>query len=640
MGNVGASMTPGAETARSVDDCLSETSHRRPGVTVVVPTRNEATNVVELVARLDAALGDIPAEILFVDDSDDETPEVISSIVESSAREVRLLHREIGRRSGGLGGAVLAGYQVARGTHAVVIDGDLQHPPEVVPALLDALGRDDVDLAYGTRYEATGEAAGLSGAVRHTVSRSSTRLAKMLFPRRLRDVSDPMSGFFAVRLDALDLPTMRPNGYKILLEILTGSRLRGVVGVPFSFQPRHSGESKASLAEGVRFGLQLMALRMGATTGRLTQFLAFAAVGISGVAVNTFVMWALLHLGALAYLPAAIVSTNVAIVWNFALLQAFVFRSRVGSLAGRLTRFWVLNAALLPVQLALLALLVEAAGMQPLAANVVVLSVVFVLRYAFSRTLVFHDGATERPSSNARHRGAARRSAPAVFYLTRIVPVAAIALVASPAVTVHAWRLIEDGGWADVAFVVVAVCAAVLISVCAAPGANEPDVHDRQLDIILAVPLLGAAAWLTLGWPTSVSSEVPLTAADVMGFVAFLIGTALIVLGTRLTMRLRWVLALPLLALPAVVDRPVVLVGLVVAALLGTMSLWSRRRGEGWAGARSAHDQRLPNHRLAAGLTAVMAVALAAIAISQSGAPDAPWSLVAAVVGADVPAEN
>lgn len=586
-------------------------------VTIVVPTRNEAGNVVELVSRLDTALGQMPAEILFVDDSDDETPAVIRTAAENSPRDVRLLHREPARRSGGLGGAVLAGFQVARGPLAVVIDGDLQHPPEVVPALIEALSRDGVDLAYGTRYAGSGDADGLSSGIRHAVSRSSSWLAKTLFPRRLRGVSDPMSGFFAVRLESLDLSRLRPNGYKILLEILTGTRLRNVVGVPFPFQRRHSGESKASFAEGLRFGRQLVAGRLGMTTAQLIQVTAFAAVGASGIAVNTLVMWALLTYAGLDYLPAALVSTNVAIVWNFGLLQAFVFRSRGGSLAGRLVRFWLLSVALLPVQLGLLAILVEAAGMNALTANVIVLSIVFTLRYLASRTLVFrHRPATSR-GTPGRNLPPVRRSGPGAFYLTRIVPVLVIALVACPSAAIHAWRVLESGGWADVALVVMMVCAALLVMLCAAPAPNEPDVHDRQLDVIIALPLLGASAWLTLGWPASIGPGMTWTARDILGFMSFLTGTALVLLGTRLTIRLRWVLLLPLLALPIVVDNPTLLVALVVAVVAATAAatLWRHRR-EGRFGEQSADDQHLPDHRLAAALTAVFAVILAVVAIT------------------------
>jgi putative flippase GtrA len=295
-------------------------------VTVVIPTRNETGNVEELLRRLDAALGSLRAEVLFVDDSDDDTPSVIRDAADKSSRPVRLLHREPGRRAGRLGGAVVAGFQLARAPWAVVIDGDLQHPPEMIPSLIGRASP-DVDLVYGTRYVDSGDAGGLNGRGREWVSAASTALAKAVFPRKLRAVSDPMSGFFAVRLGALDLSALRPAGYKVLLEILAQSRLRATAGVAYSFQPRFSGQSKASLIEGARFLVQLVALRLGMSVGRLAQIAAFLAVGLSGVAVNTLALWSLSAAWFdLPYLLAAFLATNIAIAWNFVLLETWVFR--------------------------------------------------------------------------------------------------------------------------------------------------------------------------------------------------------------------------------------------------------------------------------------------------------------------------
>src|ERR687886_36180 len=80
-----------------------------PALTIVVPTRNEAGNVAELARRLDEALSTTEAEIIFVDDSDDDTPAAVERLAEESSRPIRLIHRANGTRAGGLGGAVLAG---------------------------------------------------------------------------------------------------------------------------------------------------------------------------------------------------------------------------------------------------------------------------------------------------------------------------------------------------------------------------------------------------------------------------------------------------------------------------------------------------------------------------------------------------
>src|ERR1700704_6644304 len=81
--------------------------------TVVVPTRNEQDGVGVLLERLAESLVDVRAEVLFVDDSNDGTPEAIRESARPAGLPVRLLHRPAGSRRGGLAGAVVAGLKAA-----------------------------------------------------------------------------------------------------------------------------------------------------------------------------------------------------------------------------------------------------------------------------------------------------------------------------------------------------------------------------------------------------------------------------------------------------------------------------------------------------------------------------------------------
>jgi hypothetical protein len=105
-------------------------------------------------------------------------------------------------------------------------------------------------------------------ALRTALSRSSGLLAHALFPRRLRRLSDPLSGFFLVRRRAIDLTGLRPRGFKILLEILVRSGPLKTSEVAFCFGERHAGESKASMREGVRYLRRLIELRAGRPRAR------------------------------------------------------------------------------------------------------------------------------------------------------------------------------------------------------------------------------------------------------------------------------------------------------------------------------------------------------------------------------------
>jgi glycosyltransferase involved in cell wall biosynthesis len=363
-------------------------------VSVIVPTRNESGNVAALVQRLDRALGDTSSEIVFVDDSDDDTPMNITRIAATLRRPVRLLHREAGQRSGGLGSAVLAGLRACAGEWAVVMDGDLQHPPEVVPELVAAGRRAGADIVVASRHVGDGSAAGLASLGRSAASGFATWLTKAVFPMRLRGYTDPMSGFFALRPQSVDLDRLQPNGFKILLEILARSaRLRGCEH-PFSFAERYSGESKASWREGMLLLRRLVGLRLATYFGRRAAVLAgFLAVGLSGIAVNSAALWLFVEKLHSPVLLGAALATQVSTTWNFLLSDRLVFRgpkARRGAV--RYLGFAAVNNAVLLARLPLLALLVHQAGLGYLLANALTLAAAFVARFLVSDRILFTPG--------------------------------------------------------------------------------------------------------------------------------------------------------------------------------------------------------------------------------------------------------
>ena len=97
-------------------------------LSVVIPTFNEGGNIENLVSQIDEALEGINYEIIFVDDSKDNTPDIIKE-VSKKYPSVRLYHRE---NKSGLATAVLDGFRIARGDYIACMDADLQHPPMVV----------------------------------------------------------------------------------------------------------------------------------------------------------------------------------------------------------------------------------------------------------------------------------------------------------------------------------------------------------------------------------------------------------------------------------------------------------------------------------------------------------------------------
>jgi hypothetical protein len=209
-------------------------------------------------------------------------------------------------------------------------------------------------------------------------------------------------------------------------------------------------------------------------------------------------------------------------------------------------------------------------------------------------------------------------------YLLRLALPALLTLIAFPSFALHRTDdAISISGVVSLAV----VCAAglALVVTRAAPAADEPDLHDRQVDVILALPLLGVAGWLALGWPgTSIATE-PLGNRGVVALTVYFAGASLLLLGTRLTARLRWVLCLPLLGLPwlAAQRELCALIIALVAVRAGLAVLrHSRphRLGQPRLGSRlSGRWQQLPPLDPAAVLVGTIAVALGGLALAGDG---------------------
>ncbi|MFJ3774150.1 glycosyltransferase [Streptomyces sp. NPDC090075] len=366
---------------------LKATEVPEPGaVTIVVPTFNESGNVRQLLRQITESVpARLPCEVVFVDDSTDDTPEVIREAARDCPFPVAVLHRE--EPVGGLGGAVVEGLKAATSDWVVVMDGDCQHPPSLVPELVATGERSNAGLVVASRYIKGGSRAGLAGSYRVAVSRGATWLTKSLFPRRLHGISDPMSGFFAIRRSVVTADVLKPLGYKILLELAVRSRPREVAEVPFVFQDRFAGESKSTAQEGLRFLRHLAGLRTASPAARL---IGFGLIGLSGFVPNLVGLWALTALG-LHYVPAEILANQLGVAWNFVLIDHLLFRDRRAHRRrwDRVGRFALLANADLVLRIPLIALLVGRFGMGALPATALALVTTFVLRFVGTEALVY-----------------------------------------------------------------------------------------------------------------------------------------------------------------------------------------------------------------------------------------------------------
>jgi dolichol-phosphate mannosyltransferase len=218
-------------------------------VWLTVPTFNEAGNVERIVrAALDELERCAPGDhrVLVVDDA---SPDGTGRIADGLAAEfaaVEVMHRT---RKQGLGRAYLAGFEraLAGGAEVVIVmDADYSHDPRHLPALIAAA--EHSDLVLGSRYVPGGQIIDWP-PLRRLLSRAGSLYSRLILGVRVRDLT---GGFRCIRrqvLEAVELPTLRSQGYVFNIE-LTFRALRAgfrVTEVPIVFHDRTVGESKISL---------------------------------------------------------------------------------------------------------------------------------------------------------------------------------------------------------------------------------------------------------------------------------------------------------------------------------------------------------------------------------------------------------
>ena len=358
----------------------AEASDRRVRLSLIVPTFNESKNIREILQRL-AELLDEPLageyELIVVDDdSPDRTWEVALSLAAENPR-VRVMRRVAER---GLSTAVIRGWQAARGEVLAVIDADLQHPPEITVQLWREIER-GADLTVASRHTDGGGVSSWS-VIRRLLSRGAQVLGLLLLPGVLGRVSDPMSGYFMVRREAIAGRRMSPLGYKILIEVIGRGKIRWIGEVGYVFRERAEGESKVTWRLYVDYLRHLLRLRLD--TLLAARFARFAAVGSSGVLVDMGLLYALSdpHMLGWGLTRSKLLAAEIAIVNNFIWNDAWTFGDLAADQQGalqklkRFGKFNVVCALGLVLNLGLLNLQFNLLGMNRYLANAIAIALV------------------------------------------------------------------------------------------------------------------------------------------------------------------------------------------------------------------------------------------------------------------------
>lgn len=208
-------------------------------LSVILPTYNEAPNIVALIQALSIELTDVEHELIVVDD---DSPDGTWRLVEDERRAVRNLRliRRTTRRS--LTDALREGIRASRGDLVGWMDCDFSTPPLVMRQLAKTIG-DDCDMAVASRYVAGGRDARSDSPLRRTLSRILSQLARGLLDPSFHDYT---SGFVVARREILDAFPLTGDYGEYFIELIFHAKRakRRIVEVPYVLVPRRGGESK------------------------------------------------------------------------------------------------------------------------------------------------------------------------------------------------------------------------------------------------------------------------------------------------------------------------------------------------------------------------------------------------------------
>lgn len=357
-------------------------------LTVIIPTYNEEANIRNIVIEVDAVFkrNNLNGEILVVDDNSPDGTISIVNEIKKTKPNVNIIVRLADH---GLSQSVAEGFVHCSSDILVVIDADFSHPPALIPTMYhEIMGGNDI--VIGSRYM---DGGGIKKwpVKRRIISLGATFLGRLLFP----DVSDPVSGFFAVRKSVVAKARLKPRGYKILLEVLGKGTWEKDKEIPFEFVDREIGSSKLRLKTIIEYAQQVMDITIfsffhhdSAAWREWKKVFKFGFVGISGILVNMGFLKLLLMMNIPDYI-ALFFAIGIAIINNFLWNDIWTFKASpqraVTSIWQRLISFCTISAGGAIINYSVAILLKQFFGMNIYISNLIGILLGFSWNFLINR---------------------------------------------------------------------------------------------------------------------------------------------------------------------------------------------------------------------------------------------------------------
>lgn len=399
---------------------------------IIIPTYNESANILKLINEIEKSLPrGSQSEILIVDDnSPDGTARIVENFIkgkipflgrkqkiekndpsiEVSDVDIRVIHRN---EKNGLIPAILDGVKRSLGKNILIMDADLSHPPEVIPRMIAELGKNPKSIVVASRYVDGGKVVGWPFK-RRLLSTGASKLAR--HGLAVRDVKDPMSGFFALPRELIEDISIDTKGYKILLEILVKNKGIPVKEIPYTFTNRMSGKSKMDKNVIMNYAAAVWQLYLYGQSARarivnkevnrksvvfLSKIGRYYTVGLAGLVINYVVSFLLANdvanslrlLSNIWYIEASMIGIGMSTAFNFFFNKYWTFEDRrfsAGSTARQFLSFFGISALGALIQIFLLYVLVEN-DLPYRLALVIAVSVAFMSNFVLYKKLTFRE---------------------------------------------------------------------------------------------------------------------------------------------------------------------------------------------------------------------------------------------------------
>lgn len=365
-------------------------------LTIIIPTLNEQDSITDSLTTIVEVLkkSNINGQILVVDD--DSTDNTIPFVRERQAWYPNIDYI-VRKENHGLSQSLVDGFNHATTDIVMVIDADGQHPYETIPQVYQAIV-DGNDIALGSRYLGVegSECSGFSWH-RKILSWGATVLARFFFPA----ITDSGSGFFAFRKAVIKDAPLKPQGFRMLFEILGKGHWNTVKEIPILFRVRKKGESKLTSKTVFDYIKQLWGLLTFSLTNKdshgyaeIRRVIIFMLVGLSGVLVNLGVLYLVTEKAGLFYAWAGLIGIEASIITNFILNDTVTFsdiQKKRFSLGRRLVNYHAIALAGSAISYSLL-LILTSAGIWYIWSGLIGILVAFIWNFALNRSSTWVEG--------------------------------------------------------------------------------------------------------------------------------------------------------------------------------------------------------------------------------------------------------